>query len=355
MNCDKIKELLSPYVDEMTNEKETNLVKAHLDVCPECRHDLEKVRAVCDLMRKLPVPEVPGDFFHSLESRLSNDNFKYFGKKILKTPKRKGWIAAGVAVLALAVGIYTSTLMPVSGFVANIKDRFDQKEQRPMMAIDDILRRSGVSLSGNTLVQPGETTKTAQNNNTVLPLEHKFLINSAKTAVKTGIISTPLIAQVDSCTTEVVTSKIKVNDISSSVEQVIHIAAANEGHYEVLPANNAAPQTLSDPGTKALCIKVDEEQSDKVLDQLNEVGITASPVCNNIELTEQYNEAVENINNLQQQISSIKSQEKISEADQTRMDELQEQLNQWNNKKSQLDAQINEVTINVYLTEESQP
>jgi predicted anti-sigma-YlaC factor YlaD len=353
MNCDKIRELLSPYLDEMTNEKETNLVKAHLDVCPECRHELEKIKAVCDFMRKLPVPEVPGDFYHSLESRLTNEKFKYFGKKVLRTPKRKGWIAAGAAVLALAFGIYSSTLIQVSGFVASIKDRFDQKEQRPMMAVDDILRHSGVSLNiADNSVQPGKTN--TENNSKVLPLGHEFLVSSVKTAVKPGTAGTPLIAQVDSCNTAVVTSKIIVNNIGSSVQQVIHIAAANDGEYEVLPSNSLAPQTLSVREIKALSIKVDEEQSDKVLNQLNEVGITAPPVCNNIELTEQYNDAVKNINDLQQQIDNIKSQEEVSATDQARLNELQEQLVQWNNKKIELDAQIRKVTINVYLTEEEQ-
>lgn len=357
MNCDKIRELLSPYLDEMTNEKETHLVKAHLEVCSSCRSELEQIKIVCNMVHKLPVPKVPDNFYHDLESRLFNDNFKYFGQKTIKTPKKPGWIAASVAGLALAAGIYASSFLPVGVLVANLKDHYNQEEKKPTIAIDDILERSGVSLNNNNVtVQPDKITNVAQVENKVLPLGLKLKVYAGKAVVKTGITgNTPLVAQVESCTTEVVTSKILVSDIGSSVQKVIHIAAANEGQYEVLPVESTTPQALSDSGTKALSIKVDEDKSVKVLNQLNSVGKTDFPVSNNLELTEQYNEAVNNINNLQQQINTVTSQGNISETDETKLDELQEQLKQWSDKKAQLENQIKRVTINVYLMEESQP
>lgn len=352
MKCDKIRELLSPYLDEMTNEKETNLVKEHLKVCSECQDQLEQIRIVCDMVHKLPAPKLPDNFYHDLELRLVNENFKYFGRKMIKTPKKKGWVAI-IAGLALAAGIYASTLLPVSNLVADLKDRFDQDEQKPVMSVNDILKRSGVALNnGSASVQPGSTNIADQISSVVLPIRQQHKINSGQAAVKTGA-STPLISQVESCAAKVITSKIIVNDLGRSVGQVIHIAAANECQYEVLPASNTAVQ--ADSGIKGLSIKVDEAKSDKVLDQLNNVGESETPVYSNIELTEQYNEAVKNIDNLQQQIDNIKSQEKISETDQTSLSELEGQLQQWSDKRSQLEDQIQKVTINVYLTEESQP
>lgn len=360
MNCEKVRELLSPYLDEMTNEKETYLVKAHLDVCTVCRAELEQIKVVCDMVHELPAPEAPDNFYHDLELRLFNNNFKYFGKKTIKTPKKPGWIAASVAGLALATGIYASSFLPVGGLVANLKDRYDQRKNKSMVAIDEILERSGVSLNKGTVsVQSDKTTDAAQVNDAVLPIERQSKINSGKVAAKTDttVVKTPLVAELESYTAEVVTSKITVDDLGSSVQQVIHIAAANEGQYEVLPVNDPSPQTLavSETETKALSIKVDEERSYKVLEQLNNIGRTEPLQSSNIEITEHYNEAVKNINDLQQQIETIKSQKDISETDQARLDELQEQLKKWSTKKSQLENQIRQVTINVYLQEESQP
>ena len=36
MNCEQVKELLSPYLDNVLAEEERRSVSAHIEICPEC-------------------------------------------------------------------------------------------------------------------------------------------------------------------------------------------------------------------------------------------------------------------------------------------------------------------------------
>lgn len=350
MNCGKITELLSPYIDGMTNEKETRWVESHLNSCADCRDELEQLKSVCNMVSNLPAPKLPEKFNQELKVRLANEKLKYFTKIQIKSPKRPGWIAASVAGIALAIGIFTSSLMPVSQLADNIYERFEKVQQHPSVAVDDILKRSGINMNNNNNISPqtNKNTNVAQDKNQA-PVVDKTAANTEKTEDKSvaTVAQTPLIALSGPQYTEEVTSRISVNDLGNSVQQVIKMAAANGGQYAMLSGNNTQLQALSVSRTKAVAITIDKANVDVLLNQLASVGKVAAPVYSNVELTKQYNEAINNINSIQQQINATDDQNRISE--------LQNQLNQWNNKKSQFDNQLNQTTINVYLVEDEQP
>ncbi|MGI5920740.1 MAG: zf-HC2 domain-containing protein [Syntrophomonadaceae bacterium] len=359
MNCDKVKELLSPYIDEMTNEKETNQIRAHLKTCSHCRNELEQMNLVCKMVRELPALTVPDKFTQDLANRLASENIKYFGRKTLKTPKQAGWLAAGVASIALAVGIYASSFLPAGELIANIKEYFNARKNNPRVAIEDILKHTKIPPNNETVNhQPEETGKSNLTEEPSSVVKHR--INNPSSASVPVTIENQQEQELDAeqqlapQSTEMVTSRIMVNDIDSSVQKVIKIAASNEGQYEVLPVENTAPQTLSRSQVKGVSIKVDEGRSDQVLNELNSVGKIENSVSNNVELIQQYNEAVNNIKSIKQQINDLKSPAN-SAINPARLNELQTQLNEWRAKKAGLEAQLNKTTINVYLMEDVQP
>jgi anti-sigma factor RsiW len=52
-------ELISAHLDGELDSREAARVAAHLDECPECRHELEAVASARALVRELPPPTLP--------------------------------------------------------------------------------------------------------------------------------------------------------------------------------------------------------------------------------------------------------------------------------------------------------
>lgn len=71
MECRKISALLSPYIDQMTDEHENALVEAHLRTCPRCRQKFQQLQMLCAAMRKMEEPELPRNLWKDLCSRLN--------------------------------------------------------------------------------------------------------------------------------------------------------------------------------------------------------------------------------------------------------------------------------------------
>lgn len=346
MKCDKIGELLSPYLDQMTSEKESKCVEAHIASCPKCRLALEQLRKMCHSVHELEVPEVPETFIKDLHQRLANENLKYFGEKHIRTPQRPGWIAAGVAGVALAAGIFASSFLPFGSMIANFENKSDRDKLPSSVAIDNILDNVKSHLADkNDSKQPNV-------NNDKTPTVASVDKDSKDAKVVKPGVPTASPGQSNTVTqpsvTDVVNTSVKVADIGSSVQKVMAIAGDNGGQYTALPAS-AGIQAFSSARTKAVSIKVDPENADKVLTELNEVGITATPEYNKVDVSSQYNEVNNNINDVEAQISKLEAAPEASDTDKAKLNELNNQLFQYKQKMELLKRTI----INIYLVEEN--
>jgi predicted anti-sigma-YlaC factor YlaD len=56
MNCHDARERLSEFLDEALGGPERALVQAHLDGCPECRRELERLSATVSLLSRVERP-----------------------------------------------------------------------------------------------------------------------------------------------------------------------------------------------------------------------------------------------------------------------------------------------------------
>ncbi len=54
-NCDRIKDMLSPYQDDELEPDERQRVEMHLKSCPICREELNSLQKTMDLVRQIPV------------------------------------------------------------------------------------------------------------------------------------------------------------------------------------------------------------------------------------------------------------------------------------------------------------
>jgi len=60
--CQKVKSLLSPYIDQQLTPSEQGLVEAHLERCQSCQRELESLRAVVNLVHRVPSVSPPRSF-----------------------------------------------------------------------------------------------------------------------------------------------------------------------------------------------------------------------------------------------------------------------------------------------------
>jgi len=70
MECAKIRELLSEYIDGILDEQTKARVDKHLLTCEDCTEELASLRAVVDKLGSLESVEAPGDFLDKLHQRM---------------------------------------------------------------------------------------------------------------------------------------------------------------------------------------------------------------------------------------------------------------------------------------------
>lgn len=139
MKCEQVSELLSAYIDGMTSDKETKALEAHLARCANCRRELDDYRLLRGIMREMETPLPPENFSSVVQKSLQENKNKIFSATTIERPKKGGWVAAVLAGLALASGIYASSYLSVGDFFVGWQDK--KEDRKPRVAIEDILER----------------------------------------------------------------------------------------------------------------------------------------------------------------------------------------------------------------------
>lgn len=73
MNCSKVKENLSPYLDNMLSEEEKKAVETHLASCPECQQELEDLQQTIAMLSSLEEIIPPASFRRELREKLEKE------------------------------------------------------------------------------------------------------------------------------------------------------------------------------------------------------------------------------------------------------------------------------------------
>lgn len=60
--CQKLKGMLSPYIDGQLSPSERERVEGHIEGCDACRHELESLRATVDLLHRVSTVSPPRSF-----------------------------------------------------------------------------------------------------------------------------------------------------------------------------------------------------------------------------------------------------------------------------------------------------
>lgn len=348
MRCEHIKELLSPYLDQVTDERENQLIEAHLDGCENCRQELKQLQQMHALLCNLDAPQIPESFADDLHWRLLKERRRLIVPTDPKRPRRQGWIAAAVAGLALAAGILASSFLPVGNIAHLWQDDTNKQDNHAKVAVEDIIQRFQ-AWRGSDEEQPGQVAEAPGTEEQVPQKNEQPVVEPPDPANSNNDVEEPPleVAQVEPKIADVVKYRIKVDSLAGSVDRVMEIADASGAESKVAPGTTV---TSMNGSTREVSIKVPRSQVEQVLAQLSSVGSASAPMTEQVELTEQYSEAVMTVEAINEEIKKLEALGR--EEDQARIESLKQQSQYWSNKKTQIERDASVVTLKVFLVEE---
>lgn len=348
MKCEQIKELLSPYMDQMTDPKENNAIEAHLASCPNCREELKQLKAMAEMMNGLYTPQLPETFAQDLRQRLNDEKISILKTKDLKTPSKAGWIAAAVALVALGAGIFTSSYLPADNIIAYHEKQTEATDKKPSMSVNDILNK--IKIWDNDNQDKDDVNVDVANNDNQTKAPGKEPATSASDGKPVEEIpadtteTSPAVKIAD-----IYSTQIKVDSTEQAVEKVIQIAEANQAGYDV-NATSSMVQAFSAGSSQMIEMKASADKVDGIIKELESMGMIAAPMHEETVLTDEYAEALKQIQDLNEKIEAAKANN-----DEEQLKQLNKDLFSWTSRKKVIDQEVGQATIRVYLIEEIKP
>jgi hypothetical protein len=110
INCDKYKEMISLYIDNLLDEKEKSRFEEHMKNCSSCRKELHEIQLLVSLCSNLPVEDLPPNFGQKLHDKLlkageGNRKVKITSLFDSRYAKVFSTLAACIAVVFLVKGV----------------------------------------------------------------------------------------------------------------------------------------------------------------------------------------------------------------------------------------------------------
>jgi hypothetical protein len=354
MRCKRIRDLLSPYIDKMTDEQETQAVEAHLKLCARCREELRQLESLCHMIHELKTPPLMDNALGDLHQRLLEEQLRE--KPALIAVRRKPkWLAAAAAGLIMAISIYAGGLMPGANLALWFNQ--DEKEHKPSVAIeepgpvwenpkinheiDDPIHIAQQEEDPKSPVdderQEEEGSSSQPNTNDDTPE-----VPSSNVEPDPGQVISPRVAQ--TCST-----RIRVQDTGDSLARIVQIADASNGIEFVSTSNHA--QIMSSTSTREAVFKVHKNQLDSFLKELENLGNLSTPIYGQLVLTQEFRQLESKISGLEQNLKNLESKNNLSTEDQSKLSSIRQELDDSRSKKAQLEKELDTVSITVYLVQ----
>ncbi|NSW92292.1 MAG: zf-HC2 domain-containing protein [Firmicutes bacterium] len=147
MDCSRIKDLISIYIDGELDEGQKARFEAHVDQCPLCKEELDDILEVLRMLRSMPEVDLPDNFREELHEKLVQVKEREFtAGKLFNIRNRYiralSTIAAGALIVFVLKGIF------FDGFFSGTKqDRLTKSESMSQSAtVNDIGEKTGARI-----------------------------------------------------------------------------------------------------------------------------------------------------------------------------------------------------------------
>ena len=116
MNCQKIKNLLNPYIDKTLDADTTQQAEEHLKSCSACNKEYQSLKEVITSLNSLSTQPVPADFTQNLMTKISQEEIQIQTSWIDHIKKQVSipWLSfrlAGVAAASALIVFFTFTFI----------------------------------------------------------------------------------------------------------------------------------------------------------------------------------------------------------------------------------------------------
>lgn len=124
MDCCKVQEVLSEFLDGRLQGKDKNFIEDHLHECLACRAEYKKLKNLVTALKSLPEVPAPPNFLAILQQRLAETNKPWWKKVVesfdrtLSTVPLKAMTVAAAAILAVTVFVVSNQSGPGNNEVA---------------------------------------------------------------------------------------------------------------------------------------------------------------------------------------------------------------------------------------------
>jgi len=372
MQCLKIEELLSPYLDEVLSPPVREDVASHLAVCTNCREKFEALSEVVNCLKDLPEIAPPPEFSALVIAKVAAD--KNTGKAaIFKNFNRSNWARAFSLAAAFVLTLGVTALMygmpgqwkstpPVivhrEGTITDVQNDNDEHadtsvlEYIPLEELklpgDGSSQGSSYSGTGVTVGNPEPASSIPGNG---IPAPAGVPIASQKMAQKEGTIfqqvaygQVPAASKESRNVVRSATLALSTEDPSVVPEKIADLADDNGGY--LVPV---------DPENGTLAVKVPADRFKNVLSGIREIGDADTRRIEGKDVSEElycYEDTLRELANEEQKLliamNSAKSPVE-SQAAQERLAKVQKDMERQKKLHSKLlnDTQLATIKINL--------
>ena len=110
MKCSELQFDLALYRDCGLDEKQDAAVRAHIDICPLCRHRVSEYNEIGAALRTLSAPNIPSQIRHRISVAVSNE--RAHGTALLSSPDIREWLT--MRLMPYCVGVAASVFIGFS-------------------------------------------------------------------------------------------------------------------------------------------------------------------------------------------------------------------------------------------------
>jgi hypothetical protein len=331
----------------LSNEDKTKVEK-HLAVCESCRKDLAELQNAVNRIRGMEKLEAPSDFMSGLHERLLEEKVTPFGKRRSKNHlvSSSGWLVATAASIALAFGIYVSSLVPFP-VVANIFDKIPQiispQDSELRNDIERFLEEKKQQMhTALNIQQPEQQEEEKQPQPGVNEQQPQQVAAASKDEPvnPVDVTAKPMVIN----TVNLQLSAVATEQIADSL---MRLAEANDAKVET------SENQLMAGVSKVITVRVTPERVGSIVTGVNSFGSQVQPMHGTQDVTEEYKKLMQRLGEVEAEVARLQGLEEMDADESNKLQAMLFENSYLEDKITDLEANTKLVAVNVMITEET--
>jgi len=316
MDCRRMEQFISPYLDGELTPTETAGVGSHLSVCGTCQREYEAmlgISAACRQIREIILP-APAGFKDAVMQHMSDiektappvSYTAWFSRRW----KQAAGAAAAVVLLLGAASIHT---VPVAQLADKIPALI-QTDSNSTVAINPV--------NDATSTQPGVVTSAPAAAHPVPATNNSSTTQIAAVAAPSSVRSAPVFMNTERYATTTLL-QVRVTDASAALEQAVKLAAAVQASTQ-----NLGQQVNANGSYTVLKITVAKSAASSLLTDLSNLGTVSGQDVNKKDISASYADTLYQYQNLVTERATLQDDSQKAGLDQ-RIAALVAELQNW--------------------------